>query len=203
MTLEARAQFPSGNRETPAKSILAAIAQPLIPLRRRLPPRSRASAPRAAESEAPTAVHFGSVDAVRRTLGEAALLNSVERACGETYRRPADRERYFAGRILLRHALSKAVEGRIAPAGWRYREGPCGKPMVAEGLPELQFNISHAGTCVAVAVGKSAPVGIDIECARPDHPVGIVDEVLSEGERARLTARPEVGAGRISCASGL
>ena len=189
--LESRAQVPLGGSEAPVELTSAPVAQPVTPLRRRLPPRSRTSAPLAAEAEAPTAVHFGSVDAVRRTLGDGAPLDSAERACGETYRRLADRERYFAARILLRHALSKAVDGRIKPADWRYREGPYGKLMMAAGLPAVEFSISHTANCVAVAVGKYAPVGIDVECARPHEPVGIIDEVLSEGERSRLMARPE------------
>jgi 4'-phosphopantetheinyl transferase len=190
-TLEARTQIPFGNSDVPVESTSDPVARPFPSLRRRLPLRSPTSAPLGAETEAPTAVHFGSVEAVQRKLRDSVTLDAVERACGETYRRPADRERYFAARMLLRQALSKAVEGRIAPAEWRYREGPYGKLMMADGLPALEFNLSHSGNCVAVAVGKHAPVGIDIECARPDRPVGIIDEILTEGERSRLMARPE------------
>jgi len=185
-TLEAGAQIPFVDGDAQPSS-----PSPLTSLRRKLPPRSRTSAPLAGDSDAPTAIHFGSVDAVRRSLGDSVMLDPVERACGETFRRPADRERYLAARILLRHALTKAVEGRTAPAEWRYREGPHGKLMMAEGLPALEFNLSHTGNCVAVAVSKSAPIGIDVECARPDNPVGIIDEVLSEGERLRMIRRPE------------
>ena len=161
------------------------------PMLRRLPGlRSRTAAASLSAGDASTSVFFASVSAVQRTFGQRVSLDAVEIACGETYRRPADRERYFAARILLRHALSKAVDGKVAPGDWKYRDGSHGKPMMAAGLPPLQFNVSHSGDCVAVAVSRKDPVGIDIECAAPAADSGIVYEVLSEGERSRMRNIP-------------
>jgi 4'-phosphopantetheinyl transferase len=129
---------------------------------------------------------MASVSAVQRTLGNGVTLDAIEMACAETYRQTADRDRYLAARMLLRHALSKVAGGQIAPKDWKYREGPYGKPMMAAGLPPLEFNVSHSGNCVAVGVSTKEPIGIDIECLDPDRRSGIVYEVLSESERDRL-----------------
>ena len=88
--------------------------------------------------------------------------------------------------MLLRHALTKVAGGQVEPKDWRYREGPCGKPMMAPGLPPLEFNVSHSGSCVAVAVSTKDPIGIDIECLDPDRRSGVIHEVLSESEREQL-----------------
>jgi 4'-phosphopantetheinyl transferase len=151
-------------------------------------PRNRL-AWRGAHLESTTSIMVATVSAVRRELGISATLDAVEMACAETYRQTADRERYLAARTLLRHALSKAAGGQVAPKDWKYREGPFGKPAMAPGLPTLEFNVSHSGSCVAVAISPSEPIGIDIECLAPDRRTGIVYEVLTESERDRLKKR--------------
>jgi len=153
--------------------------------RRTLEPRNRL-AWRGAHFESTTSILVASVSAVRRELGISATLDAVEMACAETYRQPADRERYLAARTLLRHALSKMAGGQTAPRDWRYVEGPYGKPTMAAGLPDLQFNVSHSENCVAVAISSKEPIGVDIECLNPERRSGIVYEVLSESERHRL-----------------
>jgi 4'-phosphopantetheinyl transferase len=155
--------------------------------RRRRTQEARARMPwRGAQLESTTSILVASVGAVQRALGDNATLDVVEMACSETYRQQADRERYLAARMLLRHALSKAAGGQVAPEDWTYREGPYGKPMIAAGLPPLEFNVSHSGSCVAVGVSTKEPIGVDIECLDPDRRSGVVYEVLSEAERDRL-----------------
>ncbi len=193
MTLEARAPFPSSafaESETSVGRTSQSVARALPPLRRRPGLKSRTGTVPAGEAETPTSIFFASVEAVRRSLGTSVTLDAVEMACAETYRRPADRERYYAARMLLRHALSKAVGGNIAPAEWRYREGPHGKPMMAEGFPQLEFNVSHSENCVAVGVSLRDPIGVDIECLRPPESLGIIREVLTEGEEIRMRNCP-------------
>ncbi|TVS10235.1 MAG: 4'-phosphopantetheinyl transferase superfamily protein [Wenzhouxiangella sp.] len=47
----------------------------------------------------------------------------------------------------------------------RLLRDPVGKPALAEEVnhPGLQFNLSHSGSWLAIAVARGAPVGIDIE----------------------------------------
>lgn len=122
--------------------------------------------------------------------GALSWLGPEETARAERLRRAADRDRFLAARALLRHALSRAVEGRVAPAQWRYGAEPNRKPAMASGLPPLEFNLSHTDDCIAVAVSAAGPVGVDVEhLARIEHG-DIARRVLSERERARLDRVP-------------
>ena len=133
-----------------------------------------------------TTILFASLAAVHRSLGASEILAPEELAHAETLRQPADRARYRAARMLLRHTLSKAVGNEVPPAEWRYRDGPNGKPMLAAGFPAIEFNISHSDGCVAVAVSKDGPVGIDLECIAPDLRSEIIEDVLTAAERDGL-----------------
>lgn len=102
-----------------------------------------------------------------------------------------DRDRYLAARILLRHALTQAAGGAPAPASWSYRAGEHGKLFMAPGLTPLEFNISHAGNCVAVAVSETHAVGVDVESALPDARLAVDDDALSDRERALIRGLPQ------------
>lgn len=71
-------------------------------------------------------------------------------------------DRWLAARGALRAVLGRVAETR--PELLRFTEGPAGKPALV-GRPDIEFNASHAGGAVAVAV-SSGPVGIDIEAGR-------------------------------------
>ena len=151
---------------------------------------AQARRPACSTVETATTIVVASVDAVRRTLGDRIILDPVETACAETYRQPADGERYLAARMLLRHSLSKAVGGQIAPGKWKYREGQFGKPVMADETPPLEFNISHSRGCVAVAVSTQQPIGVDLEYIDPTGNSEVVHDVLTEVERDRLRRHP-------------
>jgi 4'-phosphopantetheinyl transferase len=180
--------LPFGNKGYPA--VRPVSARVISNARRRtLEPRSRLPW-RGAQLDSTTSILVASVGAIRRELGISATLDAVEMACAETYRRPADRERYLAARMLLRHALTKVSGERIAPRDWRYTEGPFGKPVMAPGFPALEFNVSHSESCVAVGISTNGSIGIDVECLDPTRRAGIVYEVLAESERDRLQKLP-------------
>jgi 4'-phosphopantetheinyl transferase len=77
---------------------------------------------------------------------------------------PARRRATMAARVILRIALSRAVEHKTQPGDWRFVTAPNGRPAVAEGLPPVNFSVSHLDYLVAVAVSVNREVGIDIEC---------------------------------------
>jgi phosphopantetheinyl transferase len=85
---------------------------------------------------------------------------------------PAARYSAVAARVLLRLALSRAVDRRIAPSDWRFGRTVHDKPIVTNALPNINFSVSHADQLAAVAVSPSLDVGIDIEK---------VDQKVSEG----------------------
>ncbi len=84
-------------------------------------------------------------------------VSPERRKKAERLRREGDQVRSLAAgallkRVLLLNGLDSEKEVQL---------GPMGKPM----LPEIEFNISHAGSFVAMALGKE-PVGIDVEGGR-------------------------------------
>ncbi|MGE3830238.1 MAG: 4'-phosphopantetheinyl transferase superfamily protein [Parvibaculaceae bacterium] len=120
-------------------------------------------------------------------LPGAAILDDADRAHAGRFRQQADRDRITAARILLRHALTGEAP-EIAPEAWHFRTGPNGKPLMAEGLPKLHFNLSHAAEAVAVAVSTRHPVGIDIESIAIEDRAGIIPDMLTAREMERLAA---------------
>jgi 4'-phosphopantetheinyl transferase len=131
-------------------------------------------------------VWFGSVPAVFRLIDPAQALSDEELRRAQSFKMPAERDRFLAGRALLRYVLTQRTGGAIPVSGWRYRDGLYGKPIVDAGLRSLEFNLSHSGTCVAVAVCKGQPLGIDIESIAPEDCDDIVPDVLTERELRRL-----------------
>jgi phosphopantetheinyl transferase len=123
---------------------------------------------------------------VAEVLHGAEILNEADKAHVARFYQQADRERITAARILLRQALSHETGTQLAPSAWRFRIGPNGKPLMAEGLPPLHFNLSHAAGAVAVAVGSKLPLGIDIESIAPDERADILADVLTFRELTRL-----------------
>jgi 4'-phosphopantetheinyl transferase len=96
---------------------------------------------------------------------EAELrLPAPARERARSYRRPEDRCRFLAARLLLRAALRGH---RAAGAGDpldEIRADAHGRPALPGG-PD--FNLSHSGTVVACAVAAGCRVGIDVERIRP------------------------------------
>ena len=124
-------------------------------------------------------------------LTSAACLDEEELRKAYLFKQPDDRDRFLAARALLRHALSELMDGEIDPETWNYIEGANGKPLMAPDLPLLEFNMSHAGDCVVVAVSPSGPVGVDVESTLRDERLEIVDDVLTGQERAHLARLPD------------
>lgn len=100
-------------------------------------------------------------DALR---GLAASLSNEERDRAARFGSEMLRDRYVAGRGLLRQWLSRHV-GRAA-GSITIDYGVAGKPIVRED-PPLYFNVSHSGDLFACAITRAGEVGIDVEQHRP------------------------------------
>lgn len=127
-------------------------------------------------------VWFASIDEVFRLINPAQALAPAELAHARSFRLAADRDRFLAGRALLRYALTETMGAGVPVSSWRYREGSHGKPMMEAGLPALEFNLSHSGTCVVVSVSEDHPVGVNIESIAPEDCSEVVPDVLTERE---------------------
>ena len=91
-------------------------------------------------------------------------LSSAEQTHAARIRHGQTRHNFLAGRTLLRQWLSQ-VTGHPAN-GLTLGTGPHGKPFLVEN-PSLQFNLSHGGDWLALALRNGQPVGIDLEPIQP------------------------------------
>lgn len=98
-----------------------------------------------------------------RLAGQLGLLCDQERARLSRMRADSARLDFTAGRFLVRTVLSQ--HAAVAPADWRFRQGPHGRPEIDEPAAhrDLRFNISHTRGLVACAVSQHGAVGIDVE----------------------------------------
>ncbi len=102
------------------------------------------------------------------------------------------RHRHFiAGRVLLRHCLSVAVDQGVDPASWQFEQHLDGKPSLASGLPQIHYSISHADGLVAVATSPAARIGIDVERVTGTGDTRPAPEQLSNRERFWLRQHRE------------
>jgi 4'-phosphopantetheinyl transferase len=134
---------------------------------------------------------IGGLDAPQwsRLLG---WLQPDERARFERFRFLDGRASFLIGRGLARQVLSD-VTG-IAPAEWRFREGPRGRPEIAAPQTTMRFNLAHSGGVVACVIGDGVDVGVDVEdLDRRTLAYDVAARCCSEEELADIHDEPEEG----------
>lgn len=91
------------------------------------------------------------------------VLSDAERAQARSMRSADARATFMRSRRALRQTLGWLCAS--APADLDIRISAHGKPYLhASGGPQpSQFNLSHSGKDLAIAVGRGMPVGVDIE----------------------------------------
>lgn len=95
-----------------------------------------------------------------------ATLSPEERQRAGRFIRVEDRWRFAFAHETLRQLLGNYLARD--PARLEFVTGPAGKPALAEGSgPALEFNLTHSGRWVGVAVADRRRVGIDLEAYRP------------------------------------
>jgi 4'-phosphopantetheinyl transferase len=102
-----------------------------------------------------------------------------------------DRERFVAGRGLLRMILSPYVG--LPPGEIIFTYGRRGKPAVVgqEGRPSIEFNLAHSGGTAIYAITRDRAVGVDIEAFQLDFPKeDVARNFFSWAELAALRSLP-------------
>jgi len=113
------------------------------------------------------------------------LLSDEERGRARRFRFQADVDRFVAARGALRHHLGAALA--VDPHTLSFDTGPFGKPYVI-GQEHMQFNVSHSGDWVLIAISRRGPVGVDVELARPDlNVLELGATVFTNGELVALS----------------
>lgn len=118
----------------------------------------------------------------------SGMLDDAERSRAGGFLRAEDRRRYIAARGGLRSILGAALGQR--PADIRLTVGVAGKPALAGGA--IEFNVSHSGGFVIIALSDGSPIGVDVEEIRamPDRDA-IARCYFHPGEVADLLSLPE------------
>lgn len=108
-------------------------------------------------------VWLGPVQGVAEHSNYREILSVNELLALDQIRSPLLHDRKLAGRVVLRTALSQAVNWRIGPREWRIQPDANGRPRIAKSMPQVNFSISYAEPVVVIAVSEKLPVGIDVE----------------------------------------
>ena len=120
-------------------------------------------------------------------VADDRLLDQAERQRAARFISPAARHQFVCARTILREILGRYV-GR-EPADLVFAAQAGGRPYL-EGQ-QLDFNLSHSGDWLVLAIGHGCRVGVDIEGYCPSEPhEAIVDQHFSrlEQEQWRSTA---------------
>lgn len=123
-----------------------------------------------------------------------ALLDATEHARAASYHQPADVARFITGRAALRRLLGARLD--LPPHTLRWVQGPHDKPGLAPELDaRLEFNLSHSGEWVLVALSDVGAVGVDVERIENHRDLlAIAERVFCPQEREILRLRDEQGA---------
>ncbi|WP_459855300.1 4'-phosphopantetheinyl transferase family protein [Humidesulfovibrio idahonensis] len=115
-------------------------------------------------------------------------MDQAEAKRAAAFVREVDRRRFVLAHAALRIIL--AAQTKTTPARIAYRFNAHGKPSLVQGGSE--FNLSHAGDWILVAVSVSGPVGIDVEPLRvlPDADA-LVERFFAPEERSAYLACSE------------
>jgi len=122
------------------------------------------------------------------TVGErdqySSLLSTDEKKRAERFYFEKVRDRYIAGRGLLRTLLGGYLNGE--PAGIRFDYEPNGKPVLKD--QPIRFNVSHSEGEGVFAFCLDRAVGVDVEWRRPLADMNDLARRFFTGNESRLLA---------------
>lgn len=122
-----------------------------------------------------------------------AALNNAERARASHLRNAADRALFVLAHAVLRDVLARHLG--CDPGELLLDSGRHGRPMLAAVHDSpLEFNLSHSGDAVLIAVAQGRAVGADIEAVvSHDDLDTVAAQVFSDDECAALAAQDANG----------
>ena len=121
-----------------------------------------------------------------------ATLAADEQARAARFCSAVDRERYAAGRGILRTLLGRYLG--VAPGELRFRYNHQGKPALAPGSAgqDLRFNISHSQGLALFAFALGRDLGVDLEYVQPSlRSDELAERFFSAQEIAALRSFPQ------------
>ncbi|MBT2332545.1 4'-phosphopantetheinyl transferase superfamily protein [Variovorax paradoxus] len=118
------------------------------------------------------------------------VLSDEERERAARLQFAADRRRYVAAHVALRHALAEQTGERAEAL--RFTRSAFGKPSLS-GWPRVRFSLSHSQALGLIAIGGRGPLGVDVEQLRqvPDA-LELAEQNFTRCEYEALAALPAV-----------
>ena len=119
----------------------------------------------------------------------AMLLSRDEQMRAARFQFARDRNRYIAGRGMLRVLLGSYVDA--APSAIAFASNPHGKPALADATLGVHFNLAHSGNLAMIAIARDRLPGVDIESMdrEVDHDA-LAQRFFSAREFAELQSLP-------------
>ncbi|WP_440964809.1 4'-phosphopantetheinyl transferase family protein [Massilia sp. GER05] len=117
------------------------------------------------------------------------VLSEEERRQQARFLFEKDQRRYLVTRALVRYVLSRYVP--LAPEQWRFGAAPHGRPFILNDVPQakrLNFNISHSGQVVLMALTRDGQLGIDVEETGHNVAQTVADHYFAAREIRQLRA---------------
>lgn len=107
------------------------------------------------------------------------LLSTDELHIWHTMIHPGRRQEYLVSRALLRQQLAERLQQPTA--NLQFCNGPHGKPRLHD--DGWQFNLSHSGDWLVLALCPQGPLGVDIELGkRRHHPLPLARRFYAQSE---------------------
>ena len=100
-------------------------------------------------------------------IGLQSELSPDEYRHWHEIRQPGRQREYLLGRILLRRLLAERLG--CPPDALVFRTGEHGKPTLVS--HDWQFNLSHSGDWLVLALCQQGPLGVDVEMGLRQRPV--------------------------------
>jgi|GEM_PF-2790934 len=117
--------------------------------------------------------------------GMYSALSGDEQKTADAYRHQTSKKQFIAGRYLTRFLCSLAVGA--SPGEIRFYLSEHNKPILADPVIPLCFNVSHAADRVLIGISFDGEIGVDIEKVNQDFDyLGFSDEHFSAGEKEMI-----------------
>lgn len=122
-----------------------------------------------------------------------SILSAREHQRFVSQRLPKGQLQFLLARIVLRHLFS-AYHAENPPGHWLFGKSETGRPMVDSAQSRLEFNLTHTGDVLLIAVSGSGRPGIDAErLGRPVEVSAIARRYFNSSEALQiLDAAPEI-----------
>jgi 4'-phosphopantetheinyl transferase len=100
-----------------------------------------------------------------------------------------DRDAFVSARATLRRILAAYLG--VRPLDVRFAYAVSGKPSLASPVRGIEFNLSHSGDLLLLALSRGVPLGVDVEHRRPTAWEDLAPVVFTDSEMRDLWSLPQ------------